>query len=288
MGKKQNKRKKIKVGEFIEKCASVICAFFRRVWKLLPHIINVNTISLLVAAIAAYISYRALDESRVQRETMYRPELYVGETMLYADLTDTAGIKYYKIENDTIVRNEADVWPWMKIINVGMGSALHLQGAVNLRFEVMSKAMMAMKMKKKANDIYDTYVHGDDTLKLAGAGGIQWHEDYILPLYQTQDDCTKVLPKNDIDNMVKAALWLNDILHSRFQGYIIPVKLKYKDINEKWYVKETWMQMQCYTDEDKKGMRLRICSGIFQKEFMDEDEKWLNGELEDGRSPGAI
>ena len=280
--------KKIDVVGFIEKCTNVICAFFKRVWKLLPHIINVNTISLLVAAIAAYISYRALDESRVQRETMYRPELYVGETKFYADLTDTVGIKYYKIENDTIVRNEADVWPWMKIINVGMGSALHLQGAVNLRFEAMSKAMKAMKMKKKAYDIYDTYVHGDDTLKLAGAGGIQWHEDYILPLYQTQDGCTKVLPKNDIDNMVKAALWLNGILHSRFQGYIIPVKLKYKDINEKWYVKETWMQMQCYTDEYKKGMRLRICSGIFQKEFMDENDKWLNGEIEDERFPGAI
>ena len=72
----------------------------------------------------------------------------------------------------------------------------------------MSKTMKALKMKRKdIYDAYDTYVHGNDTLKLVGAGGFRWHED-------------------------------------------------------------------------KTGVRCRICSGIAQKEFMDEYDKYLNGERE--------
>ena len=139
--------------------------------------------------------------------------------------------------------------------------------------------MRAMKIKRKTiYDNYDTYIHGDDSLKLGVGSCIKWHEDYILPLYQTQDECIKEISKYDFDNMIKAALWLNGVLKTRFQGYIIPVVLKYKDINEKWYVKETWMQVQCYTNENKMGVRLKICSGIAQKEFMNEYERWMYGE----------
>lgn len=261
------------------KFTRAISSIFVKIWKILSRVINVNTVSLLIAAIAAYISYRTLDESIIQRETMYRPELYVGETKFYADLRDSSEIRYYSIVKDTVVWKEAVRAPFMRINNVGMGSALHVEGAVDLRLEVMSKAMKAMKMKRKSIDeTYDTYVHGDDTLKLIGAGGFRWHEDYILPLSQIQDVCTKDLPENDFDNMIRAALWLNDILKTRFQGYIIPVELKYRDVNDKWYTIQTWMQVQCYTNEDRTGVSCRICSGIAQKEFMDEHERWLNGE----------
>lgn len=270
---------KIRIIRFASKGMDVICFFWKKGRKFISNIVNVNTISLLIAAIAAYISYRALEESKVQRETMYRPELYVGETMFYADLTDTSEIKYYRIEKDSIIRTEAVHEPWMKINNVGMGSALHVEGTADLRLEVMSKAMQAMKIKRKMiYDNYDTYIHGDDSLKLGAGSGVKWHEDYILPLYQTQDECVKEISKYDFDNMIKAALWLNGVLKTRFQGYIIPVVLKYKDINEKWYVKETWMQVQCYTNKNKTGVRLKICSGIAQKEFVNEHEKWLYGE----------
>lgn len=270
---------KIRIRKFVSKGVDEFCSFWKKGGKLISYIINVNTMSLLIAAIAAYISYRALEESKVQRETMYRPELYVGETKFYADLTDTLEIKYYRIEKDSIIRKEAVHEPWMKINNVGMGSALHVDGTADCRLEVMSKAMRAMKIKRKTiYDNYDTYIHGDDSLKLGVGSCIKWHEDYILPLYQTQDECIKEISKYDFDNMIKAALWLNGVLKTRFQGYIIPVVLKYKDINEKWYVKETWMQVQCYTNENKMGVRLKICSGIAQKEFMNEYERWMYGE----------
>lgn len=267
------------IRRFASKGVDVFCSFLKKGWHLISNIINVNSMSLLIAAIAAFISYRALEESKVQRETMYRPELYVGETKFYADLTDTSKITYYRIEKDSIIRTETVHEPWMKINNVGMGSALHVEGTSDFRLEVMSKAMRAMKIKRKTiYDNYDTYIHGDDSLKLGVGSGIKWHEDYILPLYQTQDECVKEISKYDFGNMIKAALWLNGVLKTRFQGYIIPVVLKYKDINEKWYVKETWMQVQCYTNENKTGMRLKICSGIAQKEYMNEHEKWLYGE----------
>ena len=38
------------------------------------------------------------------------------------------------------------------------------------------------------------------------------------------------------------------------------------------------MQVQCYTNENKMGVRLKICSGIAQKEFMNEYERWMYGE----------
>ena len=66
----------------------------------------------------------------------------------------------------------------------------------------------------KQDGVNHTYVHGDDTLKLVGVGGFRWHKDYILPLYQTQDECTHDLTRLDFDNMIKAALWLNGVLHS--------------------------------------------------------------------------
>ena len=270
-------KKRIKC--FVAKFVDAVSFIFVGIWRYIPRVVNVNTISLLIAAIAAYLSYRTLDESIIQRETMYRPELYVGETKFYADLTDTAVIKYYRIEKDSIVWKEPVRVPWMRINNVGMGSALHVEGTVNLRPEVMSKAMKAMKIKRKSIDeIYDTYVHGEDTLKLLGAGGVRWHEDYIMPLYQTQVECIKDLPENDFYNMIKTALWLNGILHSRFQGFIIPVELKYKDINDRHYTKKTWMQVQCYTNEDRTGIDCRICSGIVQRKFMNEYDRWLNGE----------
>lgn len=253
----------------------------------------INMMALIAAPVAtlvtAGVAFFALKESVLQRETMYRPELYVGETEFYADLTDTAEIKYYRVEQNSIIRTKSVREPWMKINNVGMGSALHVNGTTDFRLEVASKAMKAMMVKREnPYDIYDTFIHGDDSLRLGIGSGMRWHDDYVLPLYQTRNECVVWLGKHNIDNMVKAALWLNRILHSRFQGYIIPVKLKYKDINEKWYVKETWMQIQCYTDEDKMGMRLRICSGIAQKEFMDEYNMWMNGESEDGRLPGDM
>ncbi len=267
---------KIRIKEIVTKCAGVVSSFIVKVWKLVMCDKTINTLSLMIAAIAAFISYRALNESIVQRETMYRPELYVGETRFYADLTDSAGIKYYKIEHDTVVRKEPVREPWMRINNVGMGSALHVEGSVDLRLEVMSKAMKAMKVKQ--DGVNHTYVHGDDTLKLVGVGGFRWQKDYILPLYQTQDECTLDLTRLDFDNMIKAALWLNGVLHSQFQGFIIPVELKYKDINDKWYTKKSWMQVQCYTNDDRTGVNCRICSGIAQKEFMDEYDKYLKGE----------
>lgn len=268
---------KIHVWDVLKKCVGVVSSFLVRTWKFVTRDKTVNTLSLIVAALAVYISYRALNESVVQRETMYRPELYLGETMFYADLTDTAEIKYYRIEKDTVVWKETVRVPWMRINNVGMGSALNVEGVVDLRLEVMSKAMMAMKMKHKSmNDIPDTYVHGDDTLKIGGTGRFKWYKDYILPLYQTQNECILDLSKYDFDNMIKAALWLNGVLNNRFQGYIIPVELKYKDINDKWYTKKTWMQLQCYTNSKRSGVSCRICSGIKQKEYMDEHDKWFN------------
>ena len=270
-------KERIHIIAFITKYIGCVSSVLPRLWRFVQRVINVNTISLLIAAIAAFISYRTLNESIVQRETMYRPELYVGETMFYADLTDTAGIKYYSLEKDSVAWNKSVRVPWMRINNVGMGSALHIEGIVDLRLEVLSKAMKAMKMNQKDNDdIYDTYVHGDDTLKLLGGSRIKWYKDYILPLYQTQDECTQELVANGFDNMIKTALWLNRVLDSRFQGFIIPVEFKYKDINEKWYTIKTWMQLQCYTNEDKTGVRCRICSGIAQKEFMDEEQNRSN------------
>ena len=78
--------------------------------------------------------------------------------------------------------------------------------------------------------------------------------------------------------MIKAALWLNGVLRSQFQWFIIPVELKYMDINDKWYTEKSWMQVQCYTNDDRTGVNCRICSNIAQKEFMDEYDKYLKGE----------
>ena len=272
-------KEEIHIRAYITKCIGCASSVLPKLCSVVKCVINVNTISLLIAAIAAYISYKTLKETIIQRETMYRPDLYVGETEFYADLRDSAEIKYYKIEKDSVVWKEPVRVPWMRINNVGMGSALHVEGAIDLRLEMMSKAMKAMKMKRKSiEEFFDTYVHGVDTLKLGGTGGFRWHEDYILPLSQTQDVCTQEFMEHDFGNMIKAALWLSGILKTRFQGYIIPVELKYRDINDKWYTIQTWMQVQCYTNEDRSGVSCRICSGIAQKEFMDEYERWLNGE----------
>lgn len=46
--------------------------------KVFKRYANINTMSLLMAIIAAYISYRSLNESISQRESMYKPELFIG------------------------------------------------------------------------------------------------------------------------------------------------------------------------------------------------------------------
>ena len=81
---------------------------YKSLWRFISNIfrsyVKRDTVSLLIAILAAYISCQSLDESIKQRESMYKPELFVGFVDFYADIWNLNNIKYYYVGSDSVFR----------------------------------------------------------------------------------------------------------------------------------------------------------------------------------------
>ena len=53
--------------------------------------------------IAAIVALFALRETRIQRESMYKPNLSIADGVFYADISDIKSIKYYQDGIDTLI-----------------------------------------------------------------------------------------------------------------------------------------------------------------------------------------
>ena len=90
------------------------------------------------------------------------------------------------------------------------------------------------------SNILDTLRNGKDILILPnGKVTRRWHVDYIMPISQGNDNCIQHFSRTGFKTLIKIFLWLNNA--GQFEDshdFMIPIELKYKDINDKQYTKE--------------------------------------------------
>ena len=256
---------------FVSICTSKVGTMLNKFWKFITGEKAIAIASMIVAVIAVVVSYYTLKESVRQRETMYRPAIFVEGTSYYADLTDSTGIKYYRIERGSILKSQPVSRPSFNLINVGLGCAMHVEISADFRPSMISSELNALKIRQNNRvHSWDTFVHGNDSLVL-GLGAIEkLHRDYILPVSQAQDVYNEEITIQSFNSIIESALWLNSIKGDTFQGYLIPIDLNYYDINGKLYEEKTFLQIRCFTDKGKNGIRCYLSSGLAQKRFMEE------------------
>ena len=258
---------------------NVIISSSKNLWHFVfPHI-NVNTMSLMIAVIAAYISFRALGEAVKQRESMYKPELFMGTLNFCAVIRDSHCIGYYSVDADSVSRQAVDR-PWYRLYNVGMGSALSVFGHMKFDTESLLTYFSENKLtgvkKITGDNVVDTLVYRNDTIVVFNEGRISdWKEDYVLPESQTEAESRQFFPPIVMDDIVKAYMWV----HAGCGGggsinFKVPIELGYKDINGKWYKKTFELAIDCSLFHERKNAVICIIrSGSSHEDFIRELEE---------------
>ena len=224
-------------------------------WKkgysfIIAHL-NINTASLVIAILAAYISSRSLDESVKQRESMYKPELFIGAVDFFADISNSHKVKFYAMESDTAYC-EVKMRPWYRLNNVGMGSALSVYGHMYFNTETFQNYFTKNELKGieiiPLNNFENALVFNQDTINVFKNGFVSdWTVDYVLPISQSKEESIQYYPPNVLEKIVKAYLWIKSEKDDyTISGFDIPVELAYKDINGKWYKKKFEMTVDCF------------------------------------------
>ncbi len=247
----------------------------------------INKVALVVSSIATFITaviaYFALNESMLQRENMYRPELYIGETKYMADISDMSKIKYFPIVKDSIIRDKHVRVPYLKINNIGMGTALHVDGTTTFRWELSNPLLAKLKMppKKRATQSYDdVYMHGNDSIILSAATEhIRWKADYIMPIAQIGEEYLEDLFAPNFGTVINVSFWLMKITDSPVMYFSFPIELSYKDINDKCYLRKWDILIKCSkSSKSKNEFFITICSGQAHREFHNEMKTMMNSE----------
>lgn len=247
----------------------------------------INTAALIAAPVAtlitALIAYFALKESMLQRENMYRPELYIGETKFMADISDMSKIKYYPIVNDSIIRDKQVRVPYLKINNIGMGTALHVDGVTTFRWEESNPLLSKLKMPHKngTQSYGDVYMRGNDSIVLrAETENLRWTTDYIMPISQIGEGYMKDLLSPDFRTVINVSSWLMKNINSPVIYFTFPLELSYKDINDKWNSIKRDILIKCSkSTKSKDEFFITICSGQTLQEYYNEMKK-MNSEEE--------
>jgi len=255
-----------------------------------PFMTKSQIISLLasLATLAtAIIAYFALRESILQRESMYRPDLYIGETKYMADISDMSNIKYYPIVRDSILRDKTVSSPYLKVNNIGMGTALHVDGATTFRWELSNPLLARLKIpKKRGTQAYgDVYMHGSDSIVLSAATEImRWKTDYIMPIAQIGEEYMEDLFAPSFTTVINVSSWLMKIIDSPVMYFTFPIELSYKDINDQCYLRKREILIKCSkSSKSKDEFFITICSGQAHQEFQDEMKKMMRPEEEDDK-----
>ena len=240
----------------------------------------VQVAAFIVSFIASIIAYYALDESKLQRENMYRPDLYIGETEYLADISDMSDIKYFPIVKDSILRDKQVRTPYLKINNIGMGTALHVDGTTTFRWELASSLLAKLKMppKKRTKLSYgDVYMRENDSIILSSATEyIRWKTDYIMPVAQIGEEYMVDFFAPNFRTLINVSLWLMKNIDMPVIYFTFPIELSYKDINDKFYLRKREILIKCSkSSKSKDEFIITICSGQAHREFHDEMKKMM-------------
>lgn len=237
----------------------------------------INVLAQIGTMLAAIVALFALKEAMLQRESMYKPELRIGESAFCADISNIDDIVYYKINNGSIDLSNRKRNAWFRVDNIGIGSALSV--SIKACFNRAQISPLLAKEEKGINEdniencIMDTIIHENDSLILFnGDVTRRWRIDYVLPISQKGEECCQEFSQTGFKTLIKIFLWLKKTRQfDDSYEFLIPTELKYKDINGKQYQKEFEMFFRfAFVDGDNTKIVCLIKSGQPYKEDYEE------------------
>ena len=210
----------------------------------------ISVLAQIGTMIAAIVALFALKEAILQRESTYKPELHIGETLFCADIRDIDNIVVYKTKDGYVDFSQTENGAWFRIDNIGMGSALSVSINAQFKRELISPLLAnennVIDEDNVDNTILDTVWHGKDSLILFNADFTRnWRLDYVLPISQSSEECKLNFSYSGFKKLVTIILWLKRVgQFEEYYEFIVPTELKYRDINGKQYTKDTEMIMR--------------------------------------------
>lgn len=261
-----------------KQCITLVKQVLLRTYNNKSRILNViSVLAQIGTLVAAVVALFALKEAVLQRESMYKPELRIGETAFCADIRNKDDIVYYKINNSSIDLSNRKKEACFRVDNIGMGSAL----SVSIK-ACFSRAQISPLLAKEEIEIdednieasiMDTLVYGKDSLILYNGDVTRhWRTDYILPISQSGEVCYQDFSRTGFKTLIKIFLWLKK--RGQFDDsyeFLIPTELRYKDINGKQYQKEFDMYFRfAFVNGDNSKIVCLIKSGQPYKEDYEE------------------
>ena len=224
--------------------------------------------------IAAIVALFALRETRIQRESMYKPNLSIADGVFYADISDIKSIKYYQDGIDTLIMGHT---PAYILQNFGMGSAVN----------VMTRIVFTIKSLDPylSDDAYgyvpfDRSFLSDQESQTSQEDSIIFrlfhtyddgNIDYVLPLNQSTEKVYRYFESDFIDDIILT--YLCAVMTSRRKGPItipIDIDFSYQDINSKRYKKHLAMFIICSIENENRVkciMRAGLRENDLRREF---------------------
>ena len=255
-----------------KKCVTLVKQVLVRTYNNKSRILKViDVFAQIGTLVAAIVALFALKETVLQRESMYKPELRIGETAFCADISNINDIDYYKISKGTINLSNRKKDAWFRVDNIGMGSALSvcIKACFN-RAQIsplLAKEEIEIDEDNIESSIMDTLIYGKDSLILYNGGVTRhWRTDYILPISQSGEASYQEFSRTGFKTLDNS------------YEFLIPTELNYKDINGKRYQKRFDMFFRfAFVDGDNSKIVCLIKSGQPYKEdyeeFKDEIEE---------------
>lgn len=220
--------------------------------------------SLCTAVVALF----ALREAIVQRESMYKPELYIDESYFCAKEDSQGKMRYFLFDKDSFKVKEEVVFPFYNLINVGFGAALSANVFWHLDSTVIEKNLKQIELSDAnivSKDTFGDVLFGKDRLRYINDGVTAgWMVNYVMP-YNSESSGNRGYYDPKVSEAIsKILLWhhKSSQTSSANPRLTIPATLKYKDINGKWYTKNYEMTIDVIQYIDDSSVVYRVCPGM--------------------------
>lgn len=236
----------------------------------------ITILAQLGTLVTAIVALFALRESIFQRESMYKPEVFVEESYLCAEEDGEGGLKYYLVDRDSLKVLDEIVFPCYNLVNVGFGAALSANMFWHLDSSVIKRNLEMIGIKDAKFEIKDTLSevsYAGDVFSYISDGVLAgWKVDYTMP-YKSELSKNRGYYDPIISRAIsKLLLWgKTNSLGNRLEPRLIfPVTLKYKDINDKWYTKNYEMTIDVIKYIDDKRVVFRVYPGMTDNDLIRE------------------
>lgn len=210
--------------------------------------------------VASLIAIFTLFEVKKQRQSMYKPELFISPFTLkvYNNPFFSKGLMeyeiggYYHAEKCDDIKVKSSILPYYQIVNLGFGSARNVECV--WQFDLKNALKMIIQYLPKGMEQYDCSV-GEKQHFTA----FSWEErsvhvffpekwdnvrnrDFVLPVSEEKDKKLEVIPSEIINAFMYYVMLKHGMYNDRIDNFFIEsfekfptlrVKIRYNDLNGK-------------------------------------------------------